>query len=146
MEKKTKRLGKSEHVTWKKLGEDRSLILDLNSGQYFSLNETATAIWQSVVSNKSHLEIAKDVSERFEIDTVALEGDIQEVVGFFMNKGIVSDKEGVLPTEAGSEKTIHSDFTQKPYIKPEIKEHESIRQVTAATSTGSGGSHYWYPC
>lgn len=39
-----------------------------------------------------------------------------------------------------------TDVTQRPYVKPEIKEHDAIQEVTAGTGGRSSGSHYWHPC
>ncbi len=138
---------KGEHVTWKKLGEDRSIILDLNSGRYFSLNQTATAIWQRVISNRSLGQIAKEISQSFETDQAEVQIDIQEVAGVLVNKGLLTEMAVDESTGAQNEEPIQTDSYEKPYFKPEIEEHEPIKQVTAGTVSSSCSSgHYWYPC
>ncbi|GAG35218.1 unnamed protein product, partial [marine sediment metagenome] len=119
---------------------------DLNSGQYFGLNETATAIWKLILSNKSLPEITDEIFKRFQTDSTDLDKDIQETVDDLIAKGLVSEKEDVSPSEIVGEEISPADSTRMPYTKPEVEEHAPIKQVTAGTYTSCGGGHYWYPC
>ncbi len=145
MKKQTKRLEKSAHVTWKKLGEDRSIVLDLNSGRYFSLNKTATAIWQHAISDQPLDQIAEKFSKFFNTDQAAIEKDIQEVTDVFVQKGLLSEMAADQKSNDPNEEPLQTEMSQELYFKPEIQEHEPITQVTAGTSSSSCGSHYWYP-
>ena len=146
MDKKLRKFEKCEHVTWKVLGDDRVIVLDLNSGQYFGLNETATAIWKLILSSKSLPEITDEILKRFQTDSIDLDKDIQKVVDDLLAKGLVSEKEDVSPSEIVDEEISPSDFKRMPYTKPEVEEHAPIKQVTAGTYSSCGTTHYWYPC
>jgi hypothetical protein len=144
VEKKSKIVRKGEHVTWKALGDNRSILLDLNSGRYFSLNETATAVWQLIVSDNPLTDIGKGLSEKFEENLQDVADDVQEMVGDLISKGLVSETEIPSSAEDKDEQIQQIDFSHIPYTKPQVQEHEPIKQVTAATGS-SCGSHYWWP-
>ncbi len=71
----------SDAITWKDL-KSGVVILHINSGDYFTLNETASQIWYGIVAGKDEREImqtlvdtydapAKDVAKDF-CDTINL--------------------------------------------------------------------------
>lgn len=84
-------LMKCEHVTWRKLGDDKAVLLDLNSGHYYTLNETATFIWELIISKNSLGEIVRRVSEAFDIGAAPVEEDMNQMLEFLLGKGLLSE-------------------------------------------------------
>ena len=144
----SKRFVKCEHITWKKIGEDSVILLDLNSGKYFSLNETAAVIWQLILSNQSLDDITDEISKRFDSDLAATKEDIQDIVDNFIANSLISENEKASTSKTDNETTLLPDFSRKPYIKPGVQAHAPITQVTAGSSVyySGSGTHYWYPC
>ena len=140
MSNEASRLKKSEHVTWKALGEGGSMLLDLDSGQYFSLNETATAVWELVIAGWPTRDIVQQIAKGFDVDAEVVQTDVQEL--------ILSLREGGLVTEAG-EATAQPEVApvtatpSGPYTRPTLEEHELVKQVT--TGSWPGDTHYWWP-
>jgi hypothetical protein len=138
-------LARNTHIAWKRLGDDRSILLDLNSGQYFSMNETATVAWTVFSEGKSISEVECSMSDTYGNDLGQVRSDLAELVESLLEHGLVSMSSEPVPVN--SEEQEHELKVDSPYVKPELAEHETIMQMTAGSSSygGGGGSHYWYP-
>ena len=143
------RLEKNDWVTWKKLDSDRSVMLDLNSGNYYTLNMTATAMWELLGCGYSASDAARRIAVLFTVEQAQAESDLQELAGIFIEKGFLKKADSsATGTVAGPE---DSAAEKRPYIKPVIEEHEGVQEIAAAGTGGGGshysggGSHYWYP-
>lgn len=56
----------SEAVTWRKTGAE-AVILNLETSEYFSANETGTFIWELLSAGHSPEEIPPALAEEFDI-------------------------------------------------------------------------------
>ena len=149
--------GKSDYVTWKRLEGGRSVLLDLKSGRYYTLNETGTMVWELTLT---HVDIANAASRIGRIcsqDPAAIEQDVRDLVNLFTKKGLLG------PTPLGiretSEALAEQEAASQPYVKPVMEEHEAVRELTASGTyvepttytapttyyTYTYSSHYWYP-
>ena len=143
---------KPEHASWKKLGSSKSILLDLNSGHYYTLNETATVMWELLTSSMVVNDVIQQTAQIFKTDSETVKDDVCELVEDFVEKGLLCEDN--LSTEEKSDKNCEMEISDNPYIKPVVEQHEAVKEVTAGTdyssssSNGGGGSttiHYWYP-
>lgn len=79
---------KSERVTWRSL-EGESVLLNLETGIYFTLNETGTAAWELFDGTVSLAEIGQLLCRRFEVDLEQVKSDLAELVGELRREGLV---------------------------------------------------------
>lgn len=56
--------GVSAAVTWRKTG-DEAVILNLETSEYYSLNETGTFIWELVAAGKPDARIAEALADEY---------------------------------------------------------------------------------
>ncbi len=57
-----------------------AVILDVSSGDYFSLNPIATEVWQALHEGQSLDQIAAQIATKYEIDTATARADIDELL------------------------------------------------------------------
>ena len=69
----------AEHITWKNLSSGY-VLLNLDSGEYYALNETASAIWKGFIEQQSNGDIANTLCKDFDCD---LEQSNQDILDFF---------------------------------------------------------------
>ena len=69
---------KNEFV-WKEIGQ-QVVILQFESGAYWTLNETASVIWKSLLNGMSVDQIADTVASTFDIDAESARNDVLELV------------------------------------------------------------------
>lgn len=80
---------KTGHVTWRLL-EDESVLLDLDTGVYFTLNETGTAAWDLFDGTTSLTEIGEILCRRFNVGLEQVRSDLVELTGTLQREGLVS--------------------------------------------------------
>jgi hypothetical protein len=67
------------HTAWRRV-ENESIVLDLNSSVYYSLNDTASFIWEKLGTGASLSEIAAAVASEFDVTKGEASKDIGKVV------------------------------------------------------------------
>ncbi len=83
---------RSEHVTWKAL-EGESVLLNLETGVYFSLNETGTAAWELFDGTTSLATVGKALCARYNISTEQARLDLFELTQTLLEEGLVKIRE-----------------------------------------------------
>lgn len=78
----------STEVTSSEIGDELAL-LDSKSGQYFTLNQTGSVVWQCLDAPCSLQDIVRTVTEKFDIDPSACESDIKELITQLNDAGLI---------------------------------------------------------
>jgi len=60
--------------------DGETVILDRSAGHLHTLNATATFIWQQMEANKTAIDIARVISQAFDIETEVAERDVTTVI------------------------------------------------------------------
>jgi hypothetical protein len=77
-----------DSITWRKL-KDELVLMHLDTGAYYSLNETGVLIWQGLVDERSHEDIVKDISEVFDADHEIIVQDFERIVNELADQGLL---------------------------------------------------------
>lgn len=64
-----------EKVYWKKV-EGETVILNIDSGFYYTLDEVGSAVWERVLLNQAPEAIISAITEEFEVDEATARKDI----------------------------------------------------------------------
>lgn len=79
----------SENISWKKL-EDSVVIVNTDSGMYYTLNATASLIWISIMDNMPVEDIFLLFENSYkEVDKQGVLEDIQESIQYWMDEKII---------------------------------------------------------
>ena len=79
----------SPRFSWKKLATG-SVILDLEKGTYFTLNETATCIWTELAGGKPPAEIAASLAAEYDVPGAQAAADVDETLALLAKEGVVA--------------------------------------------------------
>lgn len=79
---------RSEQVTWKAL-EGESVLLHLETGVYFTLNETGTAAWELFDGATSLTAIGEALCTRFDVLPEQSRQDLLELTHTLLDEGLV---------------------------------------------------------
>lgn len=77
-----------DSVTWRKL-RDELVLMHLDTGAYYSLNETGVLIWQGLIDGRSHEDIVHDIGESYEADRETIVRDFERIVNEMADQGLV---------------------------------------------------------
>jgi hypothetical protein len=69
--------------------QGEAVLLQLDRGEYFGLDEVATRIWQLVVEKGDLAEVEAAMLQEFEVDRAVLSADLTRVVGELIAKGLL---------------------------------------------------------
>ncbi len=108
--------------------DGETIIINLENGNYYSMNETGSVIWNALATSHSLGEIFDHLSSRFSAPKEELEKELNNIVSFLEQDGLImellSNEEEVAPLEIFSEKT---DF-----LIPVIQKYEDMQDMLLA--------------
>ena len=81
-----------EHVLSRKL-DDEMVLLNLDSGEYFGLNDTGTRVWELVADGRSRQEVADRLTDEFEVTAEVASNHVASLLGELLDAGLLSEGE-----------------------------------------------------
>ncbi len=69
--------------------EGQAVVLSLEGGQYFALNDSGTRIWQLIEELGDTDAILDQMESEFDADRVTLEGDLKRLLDGLAQRGLV---------------------------------------------------------
>jgi hypothetical protein len=69
--------------------EDGAVLLDLESGVYFGLDEVGTRVWTLLLERGTPAAVCDAMLGEFEVDAEVLAGDVLRLVGELQQNGLV---------------------------------------------------------
>lgn len=107
--------------------EGETLIIDLSRGLYFSLNRSASIVWQLLTGGVRYEEILHRVSELYPASDSIL-GDIEQFCQSLLNENLL-----VLSAEAiGATEVIVSQVHTYEYATPTMEKHNDLESLLLA--------------
>jgi len=79
----------NERYAWKNL-DDKSLVLDTHTGDYFVCNGSGSEIWQGLMNEKVHAEIAKNLCHTFTVSEEEAAADVNAFIERLVGDGILT--------------------------------------------------------
>lgn len=77
--KEAKGFKHAPHTAWRRV-EEESIVLDLNTSVYYSLNDTASFIWERLGKGETLPVIAAALAEEFDVEEAEAAKDLDAVV------------------------------------------------------------------
>ncbi len=81
--------------------EGEAVILNLDSGIYYSLNAVGSKVWNLCDGSQSIRDIATAICAEFEVEREGAEKDILEVMDDLLKEGLIRIHENLAPPESG---------------------------------------------
>jgi uncharacterized protein YbjT (DUF2867 family) len=82
----------AKHIAWRKV-DDEVVVLDLESSVYYSLNETASHVWELVGKGLSEEAIADDLAEAYGQSVKSVRKDVAALIKKLKKENLItSDK------------------------------------------------------
>ena len=78
-----------ETLLLQKIDED-TILLDINTQEYFQINEVGTLIWEILSEKKELSEVKKEIATLYDIDEDQIEIDIFNFLEALNEKGLIN--------------------------------------------------------
>ncbi|MGH7279880.1 MAG: PqqD family protein [Polyangiaceae bacterium] len=69
------------------------VILDLDRGDYFGVNEVGARLWTGLVAGRTPREVALELGEEFDVDASTLLEDLVSLTQDFLARGLVRPRD-----------------------------------------------------
>jgi hypothetical protein len=79
-----------EHVLSRKL-DDEMVLLNLESGEYFGLNDTGTRVWELLSNGRSREEVVACLSDEFEVAPEVASGHVATLCDELLAAGLLAE-------------------------------------------------------
>jgi len=66
-----------------------TVLLDMDSEQYFGLDEVGTRIWAMLNEGRAAGQIVDMLLEEYEVERVSLQGDVNELLASLLEAGLI---------------------------------------------------------
>jgi len=78
-----------EGIIWKDM-EDLIVVVDVKSGDYYSLNATASLIWRNLSDGKETGQIVESLREAFDANDCEVEKDVESCIRHWCDNGLIA--------------------------------------------------------
>ncbi len=75
------------------VSQGQALLLEPNSGAYFSLNETGAFIWECLEESQAAIDIVEKLMKEFEVDFAAAELDVNAFLNEMNSQSLLDSGE-----------------------------------------------------
>jgi hypothetical protein len=79
----------SENVTWKTVSTG-TVLLNLESGEYYTLNNTGSLIWSDLLEKKLPSEIVEHLSTEFDCEIETAQADVDEYLNYLLGEKLLN--------------------------------------------------------
>jgi hypothetical protein len=69
--------------------DGEAVILHLDSGTYFGLDEIGTRIWQLIDVHGNVDQVVRELLREYDVDAAQLKGDVESLVSSMVDKGLI---------------------------------------------------------
>lgn len=77
-----------EYITWKVL-KSGTVLLNVNNGNYYTLNPTAAEIWDNIIEKKNRKEIISALCKIYDSSAEQVEVDVDKTFTFLEKEGLL---------------------------------------------------------
>lgn len=78
-----------EHVVSTEFDQGEGVLVDLNSKQYYQLNETAMVVWNGLAKRASLAEIVTKITEAYDVSTEHAAASVDRILKDFLERRLV---------------------------------------------------------
>jgi len=86
----TSRICKSESVLARSV-DDQTVLLDLETGECFVLNELAGRMWSLLREGADRDAVVERLGKEYEVDVATLQGDVDNLISTLLERGLAGN-------------------------------------------------------
>jgi hypothetical protein len=68
---------------------DEAILINLNTGSYYSLNDTGTKFWELLDGQRTIASFDQLIAAEYEVEAEVVEGDLLELAADFEQEGLI---------------------------------------------------------
>ncbi len=114
--------------------DQETIIINLDNGTYYSLNATASGLWELVIAGRTNEEIHRMICERYEGDQAAIEASVAQALAFLIAEKLVQEQSHEVSDNTTSPASVHASAPapKAPFVPPLIERYEDMQEMLLA--------------
>ena len=104
--------------------EDEVVIINLDSGTYYSLNGSGVAVWTTIEGGATLDTIVAAVASRYNAEAVRIETDVRELIDRLLAEQLVCENPGSPGTG-----TEYPEGDRRPYEAPQLSVFTDMQEL-----------------
>jgi hypothetical protein len=69
--------------------EEEAIIINLNTGVYYTANDTATMFWELIDGRRTITDCAQLIAQEYEVEAEVVEADLLELAAELKSEGLI---------------------------------------------------------
>ena len=106
--------------------DGETVVIDLSTGTYFSLRDSAAAIWSLVVTGTTAESAAVALAERYDGSPELLQAAAAELLEELARENLVVSTAGVI---ASLPPAAHADGERLPFTRPVLEKYTDMQDI-----------------
>ena len=125
--------------------DGEAIVVNLDSGNYFSLRETATSIWQALVAGNTSPEVSRMMGREYAGEPDAIKAAIQTFIERLLQEGLIQavESSGSEPPLTENESAGLSADGKAPFRNPEIEKFTDMADLLLLDPIHEVGAQGW---
>ena len=82
----------AENVVWQEI-DDKLIVLNLDNGFYFTLNDTAKMIWHGFIQNMHAAKILDAIVDRYQVSRIQAGKDLDGIIELCVKESLITNQE-----------------------------------------------------
>ena len=118
------------------------ILIDLETGTYYSLRDTGAAVWQAIERGAGEEEIGATLERRYEGPADEMLEAVRRLLANLEREGLIRAEDGAVPAaepisaESGSEARV-------PFLAPTLEKHTDMQDLILLDPVHEVGARGW---
>lgn len=110
--------------------DGETIIIDLSTGDYYSVNKTAAIIWNQIKSDNGVQKILQFFLNSYNANAKLIEQSILDIIDFLIKNNLIFESNSNNSVDI-LEKIVNNN-EKKPFIIPEIEKFDDMKKALLA--------------
>jgi hypothetical protein len=103
--------------------DGETIIINLETGYYYSVNKTATIIWNEIQKNNTVKNVPQQFMNHFEVDVSTAEKSIAEIIALLLKDDLILELDSDVSPIIRAQKT---GVAKGKFIMPRIERYDDM--------------------
>jgi hypothetical protein len=109
--------------------EQELVIVNLDTGRYYCLQEAGVPIWSALSTGASAQEIAEIISETFEADGETLTRAIRDLVNDLLDEQLIVVRATEATGDRAARRAPLTDGAKRPFLAPTLQKYTDMQDL-----------------
>lgn len=106
--------------------DGETIIINLETGFYYSVNKTATIIWNEIQKNIPVINISQHFVNHYEVDTGTAEKSVVDTISLFLKDDLILELDSDV---SGNIQEPQTGIVKQRFIMPRIERYDDMARA-----------------